>query len=35
VKLDLGTSSETIESAQCQSCGRGYRKEGLIVAAST
>jgi UDP-2-acetamido-3-amino-2,3-dideoxy-glucuronate N-acetyltransferase len=35
VKLDLGTSSESIESAQCRSCGRGYRKEGLTVAEST
>jgi UDP-2-acetamido-3-amino-2,3-dideoxy-glucuronate N-acetyltransferase len=30
-KLDLGTSSETIEAAQCVSCGRRYRKEGLAV----
>jgi UDP-2-acetamido-3-amino-2,3-dideoxy-glucuronate N-acetyltransferase len=35
VKLDLGTSSESIESAQCQSCGRRYRKEGPTVAECT
>jgi UDP-2-acetamido-3-amino-2,3-dideoxy-glucuronate N-acetyltransferase len=35
VKLDLGTSSESIESAQCQSCGRRYHKEGLTVAECT
>jgi UDP-2-acetamido-3-amino-2,3-dideoxy-glucuronate N-acetyltransferase len=35
IKLDLGTSSESIESAQCQSCGRRYRKEGHTVAEST
>jgi UDP-2-acetamido-3-amino-2,3-dideoxy-glucuronate N-acetyltransferase len=34
VKLDLGTSSESIESAQCQSCGRRYRKEGPAVVES-
>lgn len=31
-KLDLGTSSESIGSAQCEPCGRRYRKEGLTVA---
>ena len=32
VKLDLRTSNGSTESANCQSCGRRYRKEGLTVA---
>jgi UDP-2-acetamido-3-amino-2,3-dideoxy-glucuronate N-acetyltransferase len=31
VKLDLGTSNNSIETAGCQTCGRRYRREGLIV----
>jgi UDP-2-acetamido-3-amino-2,3-dideoxy-glucuronate N-acetyltransferase len=34
IKLDLGTSNG-IEDANCQSCGRRYRKEGLTVAECT
>jgi UDP-2-acetamido-3-amino-2,3-dideoxy-glucuronate N-acetyltransferase len=31
VKLALGMSSDSVESAQCQACGRGYQKKGLAV----
>jgi UDP-2-acetamido-3-amino-2,3-dideoxy-glucuronate N-acetyltransferase len=35
VKLDLGTSNESIENTTCRSCGRRYRKEGLRVLEDT
>jgi hypothetical protein len=35
VKLDLGLSNETTEIAECPSCSRGYRKEGLRVSECT